>query len=389
MSAVLQTYGRADVAFERGEGAYLYATDGRRYLDFTSGIAVTSLGHCHPHLVEAIQWQAATLMHTSNLFVIPGQERMAERLAAATFADLVFFGNSGAEANEAAIKMARRYQHSRGRPERFRIVTFTNAFHGRTLATIAATGQEKILHGFGPKVDGFDTVEIENREALAAAVGDATAAIMIEPVQGEGGIRPVADDFLAHLREVCDRDDLLLIFDEVQCGMGRTGRLLGHEWSGVTPDVATLAKGIGGGFPFGCCIATEKAASGMTKGSHGSTFGGTPLAMAAGNAVLDVILSDGFLAHVEAIGGLLRSRVEQLCRRNDQVFDSVHGRGLMLGVRCRKPNGDVVDAARRHGLLLVAAGDNQVRLLPPLTIDESHVDEVVGILARVSEEMVA
>jgi len=389
MSAVLQTYARADVAFEKGEGAYLYATDGRRYLDFTTGIAVISLGHCHPHLVEAIQQQAATLMHCSNLFVIPGQERMAERLCQNTFAEAVFFCNSGAEANEAAIKIARRYQHAKGRPERYRIVTFTNAFHGRTLATIAATGQEKILAGFGPKVDGFDTVEIEDVAAVEKAIGPETAAILVEPVQGEGGIRPVSDRFLARLRQLCDENGLLLMFDEVQCGMGRTGKLLAHEWTGVTPDVASLAKGIGGGFPFGACLANAEAASGMTKGSHGSTFGGTPLAMAAGNAVLDVMLAPGFLENVSRMGELLKSRVEALARQNDSLFEYVQGRGLMLGVKCRKPNTEVVEALRRHGMLVVGAGDNQIRLLPPLTIDERHVEEAVAKLDAVSREMAA
>ena len=389
MSAVLPTYARADVAFVKGEGCYLHASDGRRYLDFTSGIAVASLGHCHPHVVEEIRRQAGTLMHCSNLFVIPGQERLAERLCANTFADYVFFANSGAEANECAIKMARRYQHAKGKPERFRIVTFENAFHGRTLATIAATGQEKILHGFGPKVDGFDTVPVGDLQALRAAITDATAALMIEPVQAEGGVLPLPAGFLAELRRLCDQHGLLLILDEIQTGMGRTGKLLAHEWTGVKPDIATLAKALGNGLPVGACLATKAAGEAMSKGSHGSTFGGNPMAVAAGNAVLDVMLAPGFLERVQATAKNLRERAQQLCQRNDTVFEDVRGQGLLLGLKCRKPNNEVVDAARRHGLLLVAAGDNVVRLLPPLVIEQPQIDEAMGALENVCREMAA
>lgn len=387
--AVLPTYARADVAFDRGEGCYLYGTDGRRYLDLTSGIAVVGLGHSHPHLVKEIQAQAAKLMHCSNLFGIPGQERLAQRLVDATFADTVFFSNSGAEANECAIKMARRYQYVTGHPERYRIITFDQAFHGRTLATIAATGQEKVLNGFGPKVDGFDQVPLGDIEALKAAITEATAAVMIEPVQGEGGIRSAPEGFLEEVRALCDARGLLLIMDEIQCGMGRTGRLLAHEWSGAKPDIATLGKGIGGGFPLGACLATEKAAQGMTAGTHGSTYGGNPLAMAAGNAVLDVMLEPGFLERVVEMGEKFRARLKKTLERNDSVFDEIRGRGLLLGLRCRKPNGDVVNALRKRGVLVVAAGENVVRLLPPLVVTEAEIAEAGEALDAVAEDLAA
>jgi acetylornithine/N-succinyldiaminopimelate aminotransferase len=381
--AVLPTYARADVAFEKGEGAYLTDTAGRRYLDFGAGIAVTGIGHCHPHLVEAISRQAATLMHTSNLYQIPGQQKLAERLVQATFADTVFFANSGAEANECAIKMARRYQHINGHPERYRILTFVNAFHGRTLATIAATGQEKVLHGFGPKVEGFDQVPLGDPAAVEAAVTEETAAIMVEPVQGEGGIFVAPDGFLKALREICDKRGLLLIFDEIQCGMGRTGRFLACEWSGVSPDIATLGKSIGGGFPTAACLATEKAGTALTAGTHRSTFGGNPLAMAAANAVMDIVLAPGFMDHVQAISKRLWDGLKALRDRNDSVIEEVRGRGLIIGLKPRVPNGELIDRLRAEGLLAIAAADNVVRLLPPLTITEREVDEAVGILEKV------
>ncbi|HET6223911.1 MAG TPA: aspartate aminotransferase family protein, partial [Dongiaceae bacterium] len=308
----MPTYNRADVAFERGEGAYLYATDGRRFLDFTCGIAVTALGHAHPHLVKTLTEQAQKVWHTSNLFRIPHQERLAQRLVAATFADTVFFGNSGAEAMECSIKVARKYHAANGQPERFRIITFEGAFHGRTLATLAAGGQQKYLDGFGPKADGFDQVPFGDVKALAKAITPATAAILIEPVQGEGGVRPVPSEFLRHLRETCDEHGMLLVFDEIQTGMGRTGKLFAHEWAGVTPDVMAVAKAIGNGFPMGACLATAKAASGMTAGTHGSTYGGNPLAMAVGNAVLDVMLAEGFLDRVQQTASHLRQQLAML-----------------------------------------------------------------------------
>ncbi len=387
--AVLPTYARADVAFDRGEGCYLYGTDGRRYLDLTSGIAVVGLGHSHPHLVAEIQAQAGRLMHCSNLFGIPGQEKLAKRLVDATFADTVFFSNSGAEANECAIKMARRYQFVTGHPERYRIVTFDQAFHGRTLATIAATGQEKVLNGFGPKVDGFDHVPLGDMAALKAAISEQTAAVMVEPIQGEGGIRSVPDGFLEEVRALCDARGLLLIMDEIQSGMGRTGRLLAHEWTGAKPDVATLGKGIGGGFPLGACLATEKAAQGMTAGTHGSTYGGNPLAMAAGNAVLDVTLAPGFLPNVVKMGEKLNARLKKVLARNDSVFEEVRGRGLLLGLKCRKPNGDVVNALRKRGVLVVAAGENVIRVMPPLVAGDAQIEEAGAALEAVAQDFAA
>jgi acetylornithine/N-succinyldiaminopimelate aminotransferase len=386
-AAVMPTYGRIDIAFDRGEGAYMYDTKGGKYLDFATGLAVLCLGHSHPHLVEAIQKQAATLMHTSNLYNIPGQERLAERLVANSFADTVFFCNSGAEANECAIKLARRFHHANGNPERYRVITFDDCFHGRTLATIAATGTEKILDGFGPKVDGFDHVAVGDMDALNAAIGPATAAIMIEPIQAEGGVFEVDDEVMQQIRQVCDDNGLLMIVDEVQTGMGRTGRLLAHEWSGVRPDVATLGKGIGGGFPIGACMATSDAAKGMVAGTHGSTYGGNPLAAAAGNAVLDVILTDGFIENVERLGDVLRSRLEDLCQRNDAVVECVRGRGLLVGIKCKFPNMDLVTAMREKGVLVPPAGDNVLRMLPPLNIEGSHIDDAIAALEDVCREL--
>ena len=377
-SPLFSTYQRINLAFERGEGAWLVATDGTRYLDFMGGIAVNVLGHAHPHVVAALKAQADKLWHVSNIFEIPGQRALGERLVAATFADCVFFGNSGAEANEAAIKTARRYHYVNGAPERFRIITFEGAFHGRTLATIAAGGQKKYLEGFGPKVDGFDQVPFGDRKALEAAITAETAAILIEPIQGEGGIRPVPLEDLRYLRQLCDEHGLLLIFDEIQTGMGRTGRFLAHEWAGMAPDIATLAKGLGGGFPVGACLATSEAAAGMTAGTHGTTFGGNPLAMAVGCAVLDVVLGDGFLEHVRETGIRLKQKLAAVVDSHPDVVEGIRGEGLMLGVKCRVPNGDVVAAARAEGLLLVAAGDNVVRLLPPLIIGDADVDEADG-----------
>lgn len=380
ITPVLPTYARAPISLERGEGVYVFASDGRRFLDFGSGIAVNALGHAHPHLVAALTTQAGKLWHTSNLYQVPGQQRLAERLVAATFADTVFFCNSGAEAIECSIKMARKFHSHHGRPERFRIITFEGAFHGRTLATIAAGGQKKHLDGFGPKVDGFDQVPFGDIEAVRATIGPHTAGVLIEPVQGEGGVRPVPPDFLRALRELCDEHGLLLLLDEVQTGVGRTGKLFAHEWSGVTPDIMAIAKGIGGGFPLGACLATERAAAGMTAGSHGSTFGGNPLAMAVGNAVLDVVLEPGFLDHVNKIATYLRQQLSMVVDRNGSIMEDVRGQGLLLGLKCKVPNSQVIDALRERGMLTVGAGDNVVRILPPLIATEEHVREAIDIL---------
>ncbi|MCX7327637.1 MAG: aspartate aminotransferase family protein [Hyphomicrobiales bacterium] len=389
ITPILPTYSRADVAFERGEGPWLIATTGERYLDFGSGIAVNSLGHSHPHLVKTLQEQAAKLWHTSNLYQMPEGRRLAERLIAATFADTVFFCNSGAEANEAAIKMARKFHASHGHPERFRIITFEGAFHGRTLATIAAGGQKKYLEGFGPKVDGFDQVPFGDHEALKAAITTETAAIMIEPIQGEGGLRPVPAQCLRGLRALCDEHGLLLIMDEVQTGVGRTGKLFAHEWSGIAPDIMSIAKGIGGGFPMGACLATEAAAVGMTAGTHGTTFGGNPLAMAVGNAVLDVVLAEGFLDHVNALSISFRQKLAAFADSHPRVIEGVRGEGLLTGIKTRVPNTEFQAAARAAGLLSVGAGDNVVRLIPPLTITEADLSEAMVRLERAAQSIEA
>jgi acetylornithine/N-succinyldiaminopimelate aminotransferase len=378
--AVMPTYARADIAFERGEGAYLFASDGSRYLDFASGIAVTALGHAHPHLVAALTEQAGKLWHTSNLFQIPGQTRLAERLIANSFADSVFFTNSGAEAIECGLKMLRKYQDDFGDPRRYRVICCHGAFHGRTLATIAAGGQEKHLAGFGPAVDGFDHVAYGNMNELRNAITAETAAILIEPVQGEGGMKKASIDYLRALRAVADEFGLLLFFDEVQCGMGRTGKLFAHQWAEVEPDIVATAKGLGGGFPIGACLAKEKAARALTAGSHGSTFGGNPLAVAVGNAVLDVLLADGFLEQVQRVAGRLRAKLEEFARRHPDLIEEVRGEGLMIGLKCRVPNTDVVARLRANWMLTAGAGDNVVRLLPPLIIDDSHIEEGLGIL---------
>ena len=385
----MATYARSPYAFERGEGAYLYTAEGRRYLDFASGIAVNALGHSHPHLVQALTAQAQKLWHVSNLYRIPEGERLAARLTEATFADRVFFSNSGAEAVEGMIKLARRYQYQAGHPERTRLITCAGAFHGRTLATLAAAGNPKYLEGYGPPVEGFDQVAFGNLNELRAAIGGQTAAILVEPVQGEGGVRPASLDYLRALRATCDEFGLLLLFDEVQCGLGRTGKFLAHEWAGIAPDAAALAKGLGGGFPIGALLATEKAAAPMTVGSHGSTFGGNPLAMAVGNAVLDVILADGFLERVDRRARRLWDRLEEVVARHPKVLAEVRGAGLLIGLRCVVPNGEVVARLREHGLLTVAAAENVVRILPPLILDDSHIGEAIGILDRVCGDWAA
>ncbi|MET4807799.1 aspartate aminotransferase family protein [Limibacillus sp. MBR-115] len=387
ISAVMPTYARADLAFERGEGAYLFTSDGRRYLDFAAGIAVNSLGHSHPHLVKALEEQGRRLWHCANLYRIPAGERLAERLVAASFADTVFFTNSGAEALECGIKMVRKYHDDTGSPGRYKIITCRGAFHGRTLTTISAAGNEKYMKGFLPEVPGFVHVAFGNLNELRAAIDDETAAILVEPVQGEGGIRPADLEYLRALRTICDEFGLLLFLDEVQCGMGRTGKLFAHEWAGITPDVVASAKGIGGGFPLGACLATEKAAVGMTAGTHGSTYGGNPLAMAVGNAVMDILLEEGFFQEVDHVGRHLWRELAALCDRHPEVLEEVRGAGLMLGLKCRVPNTDFGLQARELGLLTVGAAENVVRILPPLIIKEAEVKEAVAILEQTCKAM--
>lgn len=384
-TAVMPTYARADIAFASGEGAYLTATDGKRYLDFCAGIAVDALGHCHPQLVEVLREQAGKVWHTSNLYRIPEQERLAERLTATSFADQVFFCNSGAEAVEGGIKLCRKYQSANGAPERWRILSFEGSFHGRTLATLAAAKNENHLAGFGPETEGFDVLPFGNTNALRAAVNEESAAILVEPVQGEGGIRPADPGFLKDIRAVADEFGLLVFFDEVQSGVGRTGKLWAHQWAGVEPDVMAVAKGLGGGFPIGAVMATEDAAKGMTAGTHGSTFGGNYLAVAVADKVLEIVSDKAFLANVRRVGELLRTKVEAVCAEHPNVFKGVRGAGLMLGIECGPPNGELVDLAREEGLITVVAGDNILRLVPPLIIDGSHVEQAVGILEKVAQ----
>jgi len=389
-SAVLfDTFARSPLAFERGEGCWLTTDTGERYLDFAGGIAVNSLGHAHPHLVAALTEQAQKLWHVSNLYNVPGQERLAERLVDNSFADRVFFTNSGAEALECAIKTARRWHYINGRPERFRIVTFEGAFHGRTLATIAAGGQKKYLEGFGPKVEGFDQVPFGDLAALRAAITPETAAILIEPLQGEGGIRELPQGFLAALRELCDENELLLVLDEVQTGVGRTGKLFAYQWTDVEPDIVAIAKGIGGGFPMGACLATEDAASGMTAGVHGTTFGGNPLAMAVGNAVLDVVLADGFVDEVARKGLLLKQGLAAVADDFPQVIEGIRGAGLMAGIKCRLANTEVNGALRDQHLLAVPAGDNVVRLLPPLVVSDDEIRIAVDRIRSAAASLAA
>ena len=378
MSALLPTYSRSELVFDRGQGAYLFTGSGERYLDFSSGVAVTALGHAHPRLIKVLSEQANKLWHVSNLHRIPLQERLAERLAAATFASRVFFCNSGAEAVEGSIKVARRYHFANGAPERYRLVTFEGAFHGRTLATIAAGGQSKHLEGFGPPAEGFDQVKVGDIDLVKAAIGPETAGVLIEPIMGEGGMREVSWRFLRDLRALCDEEGILLVLDEVQTGMGRTGRLFAHEWAGITPDIMATAKGLGGGFPVGACLTTEEVGAPMTPGSHGSTFGGNPLAMAVGNAVLDVMLEPGFLAHVSAMSLRLKQRLAALQDEHADIIEDIRGQGLMLGLKCKIPNQDLIKALLAQHMLTVQAGDNVVRLLPPLIVDEPEIDLAIA-----------
>ncbi|MGI9372250.1 MAG: aspartate aminotransferase family protein [Hyphomicrobiales bacterium] len=388
-NALLATYSPTKFSLARGEGARVWDDNDREYLDFGSGIAVTSLGHCHPHLVQAMQEQSTKIWHTSNIFRMPGQENLAQRLCDNSFADRVFFCNSGAEAMEASIKVARKYHAAKGHPERFRIITFEGAFHGRTLATIAAGGQAKYLEGFGPKVDGFDQVPFNDVDAVREAITDETAAILIEPIQGEGGVRPAPKPFLQALRKLCDENGLLLIFDEVQTGMGRTGHLFAYQLVNVTPDIMGLAKGIGGGFPLGACLATEEAGSGMAVGTHGTTYGGNPMAVAIGNAVMDVMMEEGFLEHVRAMAGYLNQKLSGLVDSHPKVFERVQGEGLLLGLKCVAPAGDVMGKAIAHGLLPLTAGDNVLRLAPPLVISKEEIDEAVERLDTAASDVAA
>ena len=376
-SHLFSTYARAPLRFERGEGVWLITEEGHRFLDLGAGIAVNSLGHAHPHLVATLKDQAEKLWHTSNLYEIPGQERLADRLTAATFADKAFFTNSGAEALECAFKTARRYHFVNGNPERFRIISFAGAFHGRTLATIAAGGQAKYLEGFGPKVEGFDQVPFGDHAALKSAIGPETAAIVIEPIQGEGGIRSVPPQCLRGLRELCDAEGILLIYDEVQTGVGRTGTFFAYEQSGAAPDIMAVAKGIGGGFPLGVCLATEEAARGMTAGTHGTTYGGNPLAMAVGNAVLDIVLEEGFLEHVRDMSLRFKQSLASLADRYPDVIEEIRGEGLLLGLKAKVQNTMLLSELRNRGVLTVPAGDNVLRILPPLTISAEEVREAI------------
>ena len=389
ISSVLPTYNRAPLAFVTGEGSWLVANDGRRYLDLGAGIAVNALGHAHPGLVQALTEQAQKLWHVSNVYTVPEQERLADLLVAETFADTVFFTNSGTEAAELAIKMARKFQFDSGQPERTRIIAFEGAFHGRSTGAIAAAGAEKMVKGFGPLMPGFTHLKWADHDAIRAAITDQTCAVIIEPIQGEGGIRVVPDQCLKGLRDLCLETGTLLIFDEVQCGMGRTGRLFAHEWAGVTPDIMMVAKGIGGGFPLGAVLATEDAAKGMTAGTHGSTYGGNPLGCAVGAAVVKIISDPAFLAEVARKGGLFRQGLESLVARHPQVFEAVRGEGLMLGVKCKPAPADVVKAGYAEGILTIAAADNVLRLLPALNIPDADIAEALARLDRAATALAA
>ena len=377
IAPLLPTYARAPLSFVKGEGSWLIEADGRRFLDLGGGIAVNALGHANPALVEVLTQQAHSLWHTSNLYNIPQQQALAEKLVEATFADTVFFTNSGTEACELAVKMARKYFYDKGHPEKVEIITFSGSFHGRSSAGIAAAGSEKMVKGFGPLLPGFVHLQWADHDALEPAITDKTAAILIEPVQGEGGIVPLPDQCLKGLRDLCDEKGILLILDEVQCGVGRTGRLFAHEWAGVEPDIMMVAKGIGGGFPLGAVLATEEAASGMTAGTHGSTYGGNPLGCAVGGKVMDIVSDPAFLAEVNRKAGLLRQKLEALVASHPDVFEAVRGSGLMLGIKCKVTNGDVVNAGYDHQVITVPAADNVIRILPPLTITDEDIAEAI------------
>jgi acetylornithine/N-succinyldiaminopimelate aminotransferase len=385
--ALLPTYNRTDIAFVRGEGSYLFAEDGKRYLDLGAGIAVAAFGHANPRLVAALTAQAGKLWHTSNLYRVPGQESLSKKLVANTFADTAFFTNSGTEAIELAIKMARRCQFVSGHPERFHIVSFEGAFHGRTYAAINAGGNEKYLEGFGPRMPGFDQVPLGDLEAVKKAIGPETAALIIEPLQGESGVRAATPDFLRALRKLCDDNGLLLIFDEIQTGLGRTGKFFAYDWLGITPDIMTVAKALGGGFPVGAVLATAEAAKGMTVGTHGTTYGGNPLAMAVGNEAIDMILAPGFLDHVNKIANYMHQQLGALVASHPDVFDSVRGQGLMIGLKMKTDAPAFIAGCRANGLIVLPAGDNVVRLLPPLTLSEAEAREGLELLGKTASQM--
>jgi len=385
--SVMPTYARAPLSFTRGEGSWLLDEQGRRYLDMGAGIAVNVLGHAHPKLVKVLQNQAENLWHTSNLYNVPNQKILADKLVDATFADTVFFTNSGTESMECAVKMARKFHSTNGEPERVNIIAFKDSFHGRSLGMISAAGAEKLTKGFGPMLPGFVHVPFGDNDAVRAAVDESTAAILLEPVQGEGGIVPLPDHQMKELREICDENGILLILDEIQCGVGRTGKLFAHEWAGITPDIMAIAKGIGGGFPLGACLATERAASGMVAGTHGSTYGGNPLATAIGTAVLDIVNTDEFLQNVNTLAGNFRQALEGLVASHSKVFKSVRGAGLMIGVECVVPNIDVVNAGYDFDILTVPGGANVIRLLPPLNITPEELTDAVARLDRVATEL--
>ncbi|HEX4027751.1 MAG TPA: aspartate aminotransferase family protein [Rhizomicrobium sp.] len=384
--ALLPTYNRTDIAFVRGEGSYLFAEDGKRYLDFGAGIAVSAFGHANPRMLKALTEQAGKLWHTSNLYRVPGQESLSQKLVANTFADTCFFTNSGTEAIELAIKMARRYHFAGSHPERFHIITFEGAFHGRSYAAINAGGNEKYLEGFGPRMPGFVQLQAGDLEAVKKATRPETAAILIEPLQGESGVRAIAPDFLRGLRKLCDEQDLLLIFDEIQTGLGRTGRFFAYDWLGIAPDIMTVAKALGGGFPVGAVLATADAARGMTVGTHGTTYGGNPLAMAVGNEAINMILEPGFLDHVGKVANYLHQQLGALIAAHPDVFDSVRGQGLMIGLKMKTDAAAFIALARAHGLVVLPAGDNVVRLLPPLTLTETEAREGIELLNKTASQ---
>ena len=386
MSSVLPVYRRSNITISRGEGAYLFSPDGTRYLDFASGIAVNSLGHCHPHVVEALKNQAGILWHCSNMYQMPGLSRLADRLIEVSFADKVFFCNTGSEAVECGLKMIRKYHDAKGNPDRYRVITMTGGFHGRTLACISAGGNDVARKGYEPLVDGFDRVEFNNLQAIQAAIGSQTAAVLVEPIQGEGGVNVASPEFLHGLRALCDQHGLLLFMDEVQCGMGRTGALFAHEQVGIKPDIVSVAKGIGSGFPLAACLTTDAAASAMTPGSHGSTYGSNPLAMAVGNAVLDVMLAPGFFGHVLRMGEQLKAGLQALVDAFPSVLAEVRGAGLMLGLKTQKNHMEFVDKLRLHKLLTAPAEDKVIRIIPPLIVEESHVCDALAIIQKVCEE---
>jgi acetylornithine/N-succinyldiaminopimelate aminotransferase len=386
MSAILGTYKRRNIAFARGKGTYVYSTKGEKFLDFVSGIAVNSLGHCHPHLVKTIQAQSKKLWHVSNVFTIPEQERLAKRLTENTFADYVIFQNSGAEATEASIKVARKYFYEIGKPGRNRIITFSGAFHGRTLASLFAANNKEHTLGFGPKVEGFDQVPFGDHEALKKAITKKTAAIMIETIQGEGGIRVIPNYCLKGLRKLCDQHGILLILDEVQCGVGRTGKFFAFEWAGVEPDIVPIAKGIGGGFPVGACLVNKKVAVGMKPGTHGSTFGGNPLAMSIGNAVLDIILKKGFLENVQKVGKYFENHLNEIKDKYPDIIEEIRGIGLLRGIKLKVDTAKFLDHLFKNKMLGVKASDNVIRLLPPLTVTKKEIDQAIKIITKTCKE---